>query len=264
MFKNLARVLAATAAIGLAMGASACKEGTFTINGEKGVPLSELDMSGPAPTEVAMLGPDEVHLRKGDKLAIAVEGDEAAKDALRFTLKDGTLGIARQNWKMDGGHATITVTMPPPAKLVMAGSGKMSSEALAGENTEVTVAGSGDVDTGVIETTALKIDVAGSGSIRGSGRAKSLRLTVAGSGNADLDGLSVDDAKVDVAGSGKTRFASDGTVKADIMGSGEVRVRGRATCKVSTMGSGQLVCESGPAQADDTNEAPEAEASDEG
>lgn len=251
MLKNLARLVAATAVLGLAMGASACKDGTFTINGEKGVPLAELDMSGPAPSEVAMLGPDEVHVRKGDKLAITVEGDEKARDALRFTLKDGTLGIARQNWKSDGGHASITVTMPTPSRLVMAGSGKLTSEALAGEKAGITVAGSGDVDAGTIEVGSLNVDVAGSGSLRGAGKAKSLHLTVAGSGNADLDGLNVDEAKVDVAGSGKTRFASDGTVSADIVGSGEVRVRGRATCKVSSVGSGKLVCESGPATADE-------------
>lgn len=248
MLKNLARLVAATAVLGLALGTSACKDGNFTINGEKGVPLSELDISGPAPTEVAMLGPDEVHVRKGDKLSITVEGDETAKDALRFTLRDGTLGIARLNWKSDGGPASITVTMPTPARLVMAGSGKLTSEALAGEKAGITVAGSGDVDAGAIEAGVLDIDVAGSGSLRGTGRAKSLRLTVAGSGNADLAGLNVDEAKVDVAGSGKTSFASDGTVSADIVGSGEVRVRGRATCKVSSVGSGKLVCESGPAQ----------------
>lgn len=259
MFKNLARALAATAVIGLAVTASACHEGNFTINGEKGVPLAELDMSGAAPSEVAMLGPDEVKLVKGDKLAITVEGDGAAKDALRFTLKDGTLGIARQNWKSDGGHATITVTMPVPSKLVMAGSGTITSQALAGDKAEITIAGSGNVDAGGIEAGELQVDVAGSGSLRGSGRAKSLRLTVAGSGNADLGGLTVGDAKVDMAGSGKTAFSSDGTVKANIMGSGEVRVRGRATCKVSSMGSGQLICESGPAtpDADDAADAEE-------
>lgn len=250
MLKNLVRALAATAVLGLAVGVSACNDGNFSINGEKGVPLAELDMTGPAPSEVAMLGPDEVHLVKGDKLTITVDGDSAAKDALRFTLKDGTLGIARQNWKSDGGHATITVTMPVPSKLVMAGSGTITSQSLGGDKAEITIAGSGNVDAGGIEAGDLQVDVAGSGSLRGTGHAKSLRLTVAGSGNADLDGLKVDDAKIDVAGSGKTRFASDGKVKANIMGSGEVRVRGRATCKVSSMGSGQLICESGPATQD--------------
>ena len=245
MFRNFGRILAATAMIGLAVATTACKDGTFTVNGEKGVPLAELDLSGPAPSEVAMFGPDDVRLRKGDTLAITVEGDDKAKDALRFTLSGGTLGIARTDWSRDNGRAVITVTMPLPAKLVMAGSGTIASEGLAGDKAEVTVAGSGTVDAGTIAADSLSVNVAGSGSLKGTGKAKKLNLTVAGSGDAQLDGLSVEEASVDVAGSGKTAFASDGSVRANIVGSGEVRVKGRATCKVNTVGSGSLVCENG-------------------
>lgn len=257
MFRNFGRILAATAMIGLAVATTACKDGSFTINGEKGVPLSELDLAGKTPDEVAMFGPDDVRLRRGDKLEITVDGDEKAKEALRFTLSDGTLGIARTDWSKDNGRAVITVTMPLPAKLVMAGSGTITSEGLSGDKVEVTVAGSGTIDAGAIAAENLSVNVAGSGSLKGAGTAKKLSLTVAGSGDAQLDGLSVGEANVDVAGSGKTAFASDGTVRANIVGSGEVRVKGRATCKVNTVGSGQLVCENGVTP-DVDGEAPEA------
>lgn len=239
------RGMAPLAAIALAAAASGgCDKMHVSLNGEEGKKLADLDLTGAAPTEVALLGPDTVRIAPGDKLAINVEGDSATAEQMRFTLHDGRLGILRANGKWSGGETVVVnVTMPAPKKLTLAGSGKIVSPALASEAARVTVAGSGMVETDAVATDSLKVDIAGSGSYRGAGTAKSLRLTIAGSGDARLDALKVGDAKVDIVGSGDSAFASDGTVKANIMGSGEVRVIGRATCKVTAMGSGKLVCE---------------------
>lgn len=245
MFKDFARTLAGVAFVGLAAALSGCDAASVTIDGAKGVPLSQLDLSGKAPEEVTLLGPDRVHIVRGQTLSISVDGDAAIKDKLRFTLKDGKLGIARDSWKSSdaGGVATINVTVPAARELVLAGSGQIDIDALEADKAKLTIAGSGTIEAAHIAARELSVDVVGSGKLRGAGRTEQLKVTVAGSGNAELDGLTASSAKIDVAGSGNTRFASDGEVKADIMGSGEVRVKGRATCKVSAMGSGRLVCE---------------------
>ena len=245
MFRDLAKTLVGVAFVGLAAALSGCDAASVTIDGAKGVPLAQLDLSGKAPQEVALLGPDRVHIVRGQTLAITVDGDAAIKDKLRFTLDNGKLGIARDSWKSGetGGIATVNVTLPAARELVLAGSGQIDIDVLEADQAKLTIAGSGTIDAARIAAKELKVDVVGSGRLRGSGRTDQLKVTVAGSGNADLDGLTATSAKIDVAGSGNTRFASDGDVKADIMGSGEVRVKGRATCKVSAMGSGRLVCE---------------------
>jgi hypothetical protein len=247
--KSFLRGVAPLAAIALAAAASGgCDKMHVSINGEEGKKLADLDLTGAAPTEVALLGPDTVRIAQGDKLAISVEGDPDVAAAMRFTLKDGTLGILRKDGKSSGDETvTVNVTMPAPGKLVMGGSGKIVSPALASDSARVTIAGSGTVETDAVATDTLKVDIAGSGSYRAAGTARMLKLTIAGSGDARLEALKVDDAKVDIVGSGASAFASDGTVKANIMGSGEVRVIGRATCKVTSMGSGKLVCEPAPA-----------------
>lgn len=243
--KNFLRGMAPLAAIALAAAASGgCDKMHVSLNGEEGKKLADLDLTGTAPTEVALLGPDTVRIVQGDKLAISVDGNPDVADQMRFTLHDGSLGILRKNGKSSGDETvTVTVTMPAPKKLVMAGSGKIFSSGLAGDSARVTIAGSGSVETDAVVTDMLKVDVAGSGSYRAAGTAKSLKLTIAGSGDARLEALKVDDAKVDIVGSGDSAFASDGIVKANIVGSGEVRVIGRATCKVTAMGSGKLICE---------------------
>lgn len=238
------KALAPVVAIALAGGLSAC-DGKVQINGSEGVPLADLDLSGKVPDQLVLAGPDEVRVTRGDKLAITVDGDGEAAGHLRFTLKDGALGILRdKGFKWNDGDKTVVVnvTMPDPREVTLAGSGKIAAPGLAKE-AEVTVAGSGSVDGGSLQADKLKLTIAGSGDFRAAGTARDLNLTIAGSGSAHAETLKVDSAKVTVAGSGNAAFSSDGTVNADIFGSGEVRVRGRATCKVSSMGSGKLVCE---------------------
>lgn len=244
---RFAKAFGPIVAVALAARISGCDGANVSINGEDGQRLSDLDLSGAPPEELVLLGPDEVRITQGDKLAITVEGDAAATDKLRFTLKDGTLGILREGkmFNRDGGQAAIVnVTMPAPREVTMAGSGKISAAALAKAAT-VTIAGSGTIETTALASDSLELTIAGSGDYRAAGNVQRLDMTIAGSGSAQMDALKADRAKLSIAGSGSAAFASDGEVNASIMGSGSVTVRGRAKCTVEAMGSGKLVCEPG-------------------
>lgn len=248
MIRHFFKAVAPVAMVAVIAALGGCDLAKVSINGEEGKKLADLDLTAETPHDLVLLGPDTVRITRGDKLAIAIEGDSAVAENLRFTLKDGTLGILRKDkpWSGDNGKVTVNVTMPDPVGLTMAGSGVIESQALSSADAKINIVGSGSVATPVVAAESLKVNIAGSGSYRAAGTAKNLKLTIAGSGDARLDALKVEDAKVDVAGSGDSTFASDGSVKANIMGSGQVRVLGRATCKVSSMGSGRLVCEPGP------------------
>lgn len=258
-FGNFAKALGPVIAIALAAGVAGC-DGKVSINGEEGKPLAELDMSGQAPDELVLAGPDEIRVTTGDKLAISVEGDPEVKDQIRFSLKDGSLAIHRKDKAFGSGDkvAIVNVTMPAPREVVMAGSGKITTAQLASK-AEVTVAGSGTIETGSVSGESLDVTIAGSGNFRAAGNVKTLDMTIAGSGSAQMDALKVDKADISIAGSGSTSFASDGEVEASIMGSGNVTVKGRARCTVSSMGSGKLVCETPVQQKQgDTPEPPKA------
>ena len=258
-FGNFAKALGPIIAIALAGAAAGC-DGKVTINGEEGKPLSELDLSGKAPEELVLAGPDEVRVTTGDKLAITVEGDPEVKDQIRFSLKDGSLAIHRKDKAFGSGDkvAIVNVTMPAPREVVMAGSGKITAAQLASK-AEVTIAGSGTVESTAVSGESLELTIAGSGNFRAAGNVRKLEVSVAGSGMAEMDALKVEKADVTIAGSGSTTFASDGDVDASIMGSGNVTVKGRARCTVSSMGSGKLVCETTVQKKDgDTPEPPKA------
>lgn len=243
MLQDFFRKIAPIAVAAMSIGLSGCDGANVTVNGESGVPLSELDMTGDAPTEVLLAGPDTIVITDGTKLAIDVEGDAKTVAAMRFSLKDGTLAImrAKGNWK-DGGKATINITMPSPKALILAGSGTINAASLASQ-ADVKILGSGKASTASIAADKLEVTVAGSGTYLASGVAKALDLTVAGSGSARMGGLKVETADIKIVGSGDAEFASDGTVDASIMGSGDVTITGRATCKVKSMGSGTVTCQ---------------------
>lgn len=256
-FSKFAKAFVPVIAIALTAGLSGCDKAKIRFNGEEGEKLADLDITGAPPTSVALLGPDNVRITEGAKLAITVEGDPETAKNMRFNLKDGTLGVLRKDgsWK-DSKTVTISITLPALREIAAMGSGTIHAAKLSGD-AKVTVAGSGSAETPDVSADTLEVSIAGSGSYRGAGQAKSLELNIAGSGSAEMVALKVGDADITIAGSGDARFASDGKVKASMLGSGEVTVRGRATCTVHAVGSGRLICET-TAQTHDEPVAPKA------
>jgi len=223
-----------------------CDKASVTIDGDHGKRLADLDLSGPPPHGVALMGIDAVDISDGPKLTIRVEGDPAEADHLRFTLKDGTLGILRDRGFWSGGKAvTVHVTMPAPRELTAGGTGSITAATVDADHATVTIAGTGEVATPQVQTSKLEVTIAGTGTYRAAGKAGALELNIVGTGDAAMDALKVDTADVSLAGTGDGTFSSDGAVSASIVGTGTVRVLGAATCKVSAVGSGKVVCERG-------------------
>jgi hypothetical protein len=198
-----------------------------------GVPLAELDLTGPPPTKVSLRGAGEVVLSEGETFAVDIEG--AADEAEVLFKRDGErLHIC--------GPGVVHLTLPAPRKLAVAGSGRMTAARLARDG-EIAVAGSGRIEIAALEGGRIKASLAGSGRAAIDGQAEHLELSIAGSGSCDAEGLLVDSAAVHIAGSGDAIFACNGEVAAHLMGSGNVIVRGSARCSVHSVGSGTVTCE---------------------
>lgn len=247
MIHKLAKQLAPVATLALGASLSGC---AFIVsdfsNDIEGVPLTELDMSAPAPDSIVLAGPDKIIISEGDELAITLEGNSEAGEALRFDRDGDSLAIGRDSDVYDGsGQAIVRITMPAPQELTIAGSGDIESFSLA-DKADVTIAGSGDISFGPISSENLEISIAGSGSVSGSGTAQDLDIGIAGSGNVILTELNAQNADVEIAGSGNVEFASDGTVSANLVGAGDIVVTGSASCTSNNIGAGNLTCRPAP------------------
>jgi len=242
-FEKFVKSLAPIIAMAAANGGFKFEDGKFSMDGAEGEPLDELDLAGDVPEEIRLLGGDVVRISAGDDFTIAVEGEDEAKERMRFILADGVLSILRDRDNWSGGpSATVTITMPALKRIKLAGSGVIHAEGLADE-AKIAVMGSGKVATHGVEVNSLKVKLAGSGVYKASGTAKELKISIAGSGRARMGGLKAESVEIAITGSGEAEFACDGEVDARMTGSGNVTVRGSARCKVKSFGSGTLVCE---------------------
>lgn len=232
--------------IGMGVSLSGCGGATVNLGGTDGVPLAELDLSGPAPTRLALGSGDTVILTEGDQLAIEIEGDDRAREDLRFVRDNDLLGIGRNSGllKNGGSPATIRITMAPPKELMIGGSGSIEAQSLA-NRAMMAIGGSGNITFAQFAGEQLEANIGGSGSVKGAGTAERLEVNIGGRGNVDLAALKAERAEVSIGGSGDVAFASDGTVEANIAGSGTIRVTGRAKCTANSFGSGKLICEPG-------------------
>lgn len=231
------------ATIALAAMLMGCDGADVEINGQKGVPLSEIEIAGAPPAKVFLASGDTVILTEGDTFAIKVEGSDT--DSLRFVRDSEVIGITREDGWNGNSNATIRITMPPPSEVVIGGSGTVKAQGLA-STADINIGGSGLVEFGKAASEKLGINIGGSGTVTGgTGSTKELEILIGGSGKIVLPQLKADKAEVTVGGSGDVAFASDGTVEANIGGAGDIKVTGSAKCTVSAFGSGTLTCSPG-------------------
>lgn len=241
-FKLLAKGATPLVMAGMALAVTGCN--AVNINGgtDDGVPLAELDTSGPAPEKLVLSHGDTVILTEGDALSIEIEGDVKASDDLRFKRENSMLSIGRASgFFKKTTPATIRVTMAAPREMVIGGSGEIAAQRLA-SRAELVIGGSGTISFAPTDMEQLEITIGGSGTVKGAGSASRMEITIGGNGEVDLAGFKAERAEVSIGGSGDVAFASDGIVDANISGSGKVNVTGNAQCTAKSMGSGSLTC----------------------
>lgn len=211
------------ALMGIGASLSGCDGTNISFGDRDGMPLAELDLSSPAPTELALGSGDTVILRQGDTLAITVEGDDAARDDLRFVRDGAMLGIGRASGlgTNKASPATIRVTMAAPTELMISGSGAIEAQSLA-STAELAIGGSGSISFASVDAERLEIAIGRSGKVTGAGTAKRMEINIGGRGDIDLTKLNAERAEITIGGSGDIAFASNGTVEATIAGSGKL------------------------------------------
>lgn len=242
MTHALQRRMAPAVLLALAATLAGCEGGDIEINGQKGVPLSEIEIAGPPPANVFLASGDNVIVTEGSTFAIKVEGSDT--DSLRFVRDKEVIGITREDGWNGNSTATIRITMPAPKEIVIGGSGTVTAQGLASD-ADINIGGSGTVEFASFNGQKLGINIGGSGTVRGAGTAKELEVLIGGAGEVEMPQLKADKAEVTIGGSGDVAFASDGTVEANIGGAGDIKVSGTAKCTVNAFGSGTLTCTPG-------------------
>lgn len=195
-------------------------------------------------TGVTVTGSDDVEIAKGDAFTVTATGDPAVLDRLIIRVRDGKLEVRRRSGVslVNRGNATVKVTMPVLTRIEAAGSGRITSDTLTGDDASVEIAGSGDVTLTGVSARKFGVAIAGSGAVAATGTAQEVEAGIAGSGSLNAPGLSSASADISMAGSGNVTMLVSGPADIAMMGSGAVTLTGGATCTTSKMGSGEVNC----------------------
>lgn len=221
---------------------SSCQTASGLYSRPTGVPLPQLDLTGPAPSALVLDTGAVIEINEGEELRIVVEGSQGAKERLRFRRDGDRLIIDHpRGSKRVGAPPTIRVTMASPTDLRIWDSGEITAAKLSGLSGLV-MKGSGNVAVRQSVEGPLLIGISGSGTVTSAGDLGELHVNVSGSGKIDLSQTHVDRAKVRISGSANVALASDGVVEAIISGSGRVTVTGQARCSSRISGSGKVEC----------------------
>lgn len=198
-------------------------------------------------TGVAVTGPDDVTIRRGDAFSIKAEGPQREIEALEIKLDGEMLSVGRKSAGLDFGRDSegvrIAITMPKLGMARLTGSGSIDADIIDGDAVEARVTGSGDLKVGKLTAKTLKLAVSGSGDMEiADGAVDSGDFGVTGSGNIEAEKLVAQTLTVSITGSGDVEAQAKGSAAIKILGSGDATIGGGGKCSTQALGSGTATC----------------------
>jgi len=192
---------------------------------------------------IRVMGSMDVILIPGATASVKVEADENLIQYIETREDDRWLKIRTRDHVSFSTRNPIRVyvTTPEVTRLVLLGSGKVTTEGefVSESPVEYDIAGSGDV-TMKLNAPSVSADISGSGSLQLSGETRDIKLEIAGSGSFKAEELKAENAKVKIAGSGDAFLYAESNLDVRILGSGSVRYRGKAIVNKNKVGSGTV------------------------
>jgi len=203
--------------------------------------------------KIVAVGPHRFVVSVGGAFSVRAEGPAETLDKYVVEVDDGALEISPEedawddwDWEeFEVEPATYYISLPRLSATVLAGSGDMAIDRIAGEDFDASLAGSGRLEIGELAVSDARLAVAGSGKLSAAGSARDIHVSIAGSGDLEAPRLTGDTARISIAGSGNASLTVDREAQVSVVGSGDVEIAGDASCTISGFGSGRARCKDG-------------------
>ena len=193
-------------------------------------------------TEIETAGSISIEVTHGDKIMVEVEADDNVLSHILTEVRNGKLSVMFEEGSYTNVEAKVYVTIPSVKRLLVSGSGDITSkDTLANmQQIVVEVNGSGSIEA-VLDAPEVKAEINGSGSIVLRGRTKKLSVDNSGSGSLDASRLLSETAIVKNSGSGSSHIFASLSLEADMDGSGDIIYDGNPpNKKIDDGGSGSI------------------------
>ena len=184
----------------------------------------------------------DVILTQGKQQKIVIEAQQNILDNIKKEVKNDSWRIGYDKNVKNAKDVKIYITMETIEKIVMSGSGTISTKGKFSDLDDVDIAmsGSGDIDF-ELESDEINLAMSGSGNVHMAGSADSFNIAISGSGDIKTDELAVEDCDIAISGSGHVTVHVTETLDVSISGSGDVQYKGDAKVQSRIIGSGDVV-----------------------
>jgi hypothetical protein len=212
--------------------------GTGLFGGDPG-PERTQDRTIDAVSQVELATSGDLVLTTGDTPSLRITAGKNVLDGLTSDVRDDRLTLDTRGSVGDLGTVRYELVLPAARTVEVSGSGSAQATSPSGLG-KIVVSGSGEVTTEGLATDRLSVELSGSGTVTVDGRAVHQQVQLDGSGEYDAHALDSQDAEVTVSGSGTAEVQVSGTLKAVVEGSGTITYGGGATVDREIDGSGSV------------------------
>lgn len=200
--------------------------------------------------QVALQGPDSIHVIPGNAFSVTAEGPQEALDKLNIRVEQGVLKVSRKEekgWNWGGwrnkARALVTVTLPAIRAASLSGAGDLDVSApVKGDHFTASLSGAGDLKIRNAAVHVMDVRLSGAGNISLIGTADQLAAGVSGSGNVEARSLAARTAQLSVSGVGNINARVSEIATGGVSGVGNVSVVGGARCDLKKSGVGSVHC----------------------
>jgi hypothetical protein len=206
-----------------------------------------MEGTGPLKNEIQTVKPfsgirlkvaGELIVEQGPVQEVSIEVQDNIRKLIKLDVKNETLEIENTECIGSNEGIIIHVIAPEINKLIISGSGKISSKGkLTATHMEFGVNGSGYIEAEV-DVKSLYAGIKGSGEIVLKGNAAQQNIKVMGSGNYKAIDLATITAEAGIDGSGEISVYVLEKLKAVINGSGNIHYKGSPEIQTKVNGSG--------------------------
>ena len=186
----------------------------------------------------------DVFVQKGSTTSVQVITDNNIQEYININTTGNTLVVsAEDNINLNPSSLEIHVVTPNIDKLILSGSGTISTEGILTASALATeLTGSGKITATAQISGSTNVLLSGSGNVVLSGATQNIVANLIGSGNIKALSYPCQNASVLLPGSGNIEVAPTDSLTGTLSGSGDVRYAGEPSVKnVTITGSGQLV-----------------------
>ena len=195
-------------------------------------------------TKVSFGVAGNLYISIGKEFSVVLEGDESYLRDILTDVSGGRLVIKKDSWRQNFNEkVTVNITMPAIEALGVSGSGRAEiTNAVMGDNLNLSVSGSGKLYTADLNVNDMKCSISGSGDIilGGNSSVNNGDISISGSGNYTGESTSIKSLGISISGSGSCTCNVTESLKASVSGSGNVTYMGNPKVDVRVSGSGKV------------------------